>query len=119
MSAVPIDQLSNEEKDELCCTYAALILRDDKADITAENIQKLVKASGNTVEAYWPSLFARLCTARDVGDMLSSTGGAAGGPVAAAAEGGAATGGAAAAGEAKKEEVEEEEEEDMEFDLFG
>eukprot|EP00397_Hematodinium_sp_SG-2012_P060950 GEMP01080038.1.p2 GENE.GEMP01080038.1~~GEMP01080038.1.p2 ORF type:complete len:132 (+),score=47.07 GEMP01080038.1:48-398(+) len=116
MAAVPVSQLTDEQKDELCCTYAALILRDDEAEITSENIQKLIKASGNSVEAYWPSLFSRLLNGRDINSMLCSTGGATAAPVAAAAEGAAADG---AAGEAKKEEVVEEEEEDMEFDLFG
>ena len=32
MAGVPADDLSKEEKDELLCTYAALVLHDDGAD---------------------------------------------------------------------------------------
>jgi hypothetical protein len=45
------------EKDELLVTFAALILNDDGAPITADNITTLIKAAGATVEPYWPKLF--------------------------------------------------------------
>jgi len=119
MASVPVDQLSPEQRDELACTYASLILRDDEIEITAENIQKLVKQAGISVEAYWPSLFSRLLTGKDVGALLCSGGGGGGGGGGAAAGGGgeAAAGGGGDAG--KKEAEPEEEEEEMDFDLFG
>ena len=33
MAGVPTSQLSKEQQDELLCTYAALILHDDGADV--------------------------------------------------------------------------------------
>lgn len=121
MAAIPTSELSEQHKQELVCTYAALILADEKMDITAESIQKLVAASGNTVEPYMPMLFARALHGQDVAQMLRH----AGGPPAAAPAAGAAApaaGAPAASGapskkEEKKEEPEEEED-DMGFSLF-
>merc|ERR1711912_117308 len=82
-------KLSNMANSELCCTYAALILHDSDVEINADNLNKVIKAAGVSVEPFWPGLFAS------------------------APAGGAAAGGAAAdaapAEEAKKEESEEEE----------
>ena len=107
---------------ELACVYAALILHDDGLDITPENISTILKASGVEVEAYWPTLFAKLCKGKDMDAMIASVGSGGGGggggggaaPVAAAAAGGAAPAAAAKAPEPEPEE----EEEDMGFDLF-
>lgn len=49
--------VSDNERADLLCTYAALILYDDNAPITAENIQKLIDAAGGEVESYYPALF--------------------------------------------------------------
>ena len=51
--------LSKAEHDELCCVYAGLLLHDDKIDITADNIKKIIKASGNEVDDYYPEFFAK------------------------------------------------------------
>lgn len=121
MAAVPVDQLSAEQKDELVCTYAALILHDDGAEISADSMNKLIKASGNSVEAYWPMLYSKMLTGKNVGDLLSVGGGGGGSGGGAGGDAGAAAGGdaGAAGGGAKKEEAAEEEEEEMDFDLFG
>ena len=103
---------------ELACVYAALILHDDEIEISAENINKILDASGVKVEAYWPTLFAKLCKGKDINSMISSVGSGGGGGGGGAAPA-AAAGGAAAAPAAKEKEPEpEEEEEDMGFDLF-
>jgi len=57
---------------EIACVYAALILHDDDLEISADNINKILKAANVEVEAYWPTLFAKLCKGKDVGAMLSS-----------------------------------------------
>eukprot|EP00475_Leptophrys_vorax_P008349 TRINITY_DN1538_c0_g2_i1.p1 TRINITY_DN1538_c0_g2~~TRINITY_DN1538_c0_g2_i1.p1 ORF type:complete len:110 (+),score=37.42 TRINITY_DN1538_c0_g2_i1:146-475(+) len=105
---------------ELACTYASLILHDDGIPITADKIATLVKAANVTVEAYWPTLFAKLLEKRSVDDLVTNIG--SGGAVAAApaAAGGAAAGGAAAEEkkEEKKEEEKEESDDDMGFSLF-
>ena len=59
MSDKPVNEMTQLERDELCCTYAALILHDDGLEITSEKISKLIKDSGNTVEPATPILFAK------------------------------------------------------------
>merc|ERR1740138_1476251 len=104
MAQVPVAELSAEQKDELICTYAALILHDDGAEVSAENMNKLIKAAGCSVEAYWPTLYAKMLSGKDVSKMLSvGGGGGGGGGGAAAAAGGAAAGGGGAAAAAKEE----------------
>ena len=104
---------------ELACVYAALILNDEGLEITSDNIAKILKASNIETEAYWPTLFAKLCKGKDITAMISSVGsGGGGGGGAAAAPAAAAGGGAAAAAPAAKAEEPEEEAEDMGFDLF-
>merc|ERR1711924_460572 len=117
MAEVPVAEVPQAEKDELFCSYAAMILTDSGLDITEENLNKLIKAAGGKVEPFFPALFAKICGSKDISKFLKFGGGGGGGggaPVAAAAAGG----GAAAAKEEKKVE-EEEEEEDVDFDLFG
>ncbi|KAL2558794.1 60S acidic ribosomal protein family [Forsythia ovata] len=107
---------------ETACTYASLILHDDGIPVTAEKIATLVKAANVTVESYWPSLFARLCEKRNVGDLITNVGSGGGGAVAVAAPtggaGGAPAAAAAPAAEEKKEEPKEESDDDMGFSLF-
>jgi len=126
--------ISGSEKDELLVTYAALILHDDKLDISAENISKLVAAAGTTVEPYWPKLFATLLQGKNVGDLLTAApagGGGGGAPSGGGGgdskkeEGGAAGGGGGGGGKKGKEkqkekekEAEPEEEADLGFSLF-
>ncbi len=101
-------------KDELCCVYAILILHDSGAEITSDKLNELISASGNTVEAYWPPLFAGLCSKVDVGTLISESvrvGGGGG-----SGSGGDSAGEAAAKEDTKEEEVQEEEEE---IDLGG
>ena len=47
------------EKPELACVFASLILADEKIDVTAENIQKLLIKAKIDVEPYWPKLFGQ------------------------------------------------------------
>ena len=117
MSSKPVAELEEAQKSELLCTYAALALLDGEAEMSAESIDAMVKASGASVEAYWPTMFAKILAKQDVASMLVLGGGGGGGGGAAAAGGdaGAAAGGAAPAAAAA---VEEEEEEAMDFDLF-
>ncbi len=59
---------------ELACTYAALILYDDGLEITADNINTILKAANVTVEPYWPSLFAKLFAKKSLGDLITNVG---------------------------------------------
>merc|ERR1711988_1026990 len=115
MASVELSKLSKTDKDELCVSYAALMLHDDGVEISAEKLTKIIKASGNEVEPYWPMLFAKALKTANIGDLLSNIGSA--GPAPAA--GGAAAAGPAAAAEEKKEEKKDEEEDVDMGGLFG
>merc|ERR1719399_2713185 len=99
MASVELSKLSKSEHDELCCSYAALMLHDDGVEITAEKINKIIKASGNTVEPYWPMLFTKALKSANIGDLLTNVAAAA--PAAGAGPAAAATGGDAPAEEKK------------------
>merc|ERR1711976_1125732 len=106
----------------LCCVYAGLLLFDDKVDITADKLNKVITASGNQVEAYYPEFFAKYLGSVDINAMLNSVGSAPAGAPAQAQ--------AAAPKEEKKDDkkgkkeekkkpVEEDDEEEMGFgDIF-
>merc|ERR1712061_148534 len=112
------DKLKPEEKDRLVCTYAALLLHDGDLEISEEKLSKVIKASGNTVEGYWPGLFAKALKGQDITKLLSNVGTGGGGGGGGGAAG--ADAGAGAAAEEKPEEKEEEEEADVDMgDLFG
>ena len=107
------------EREELLTSLAVLILHDDKAPITEENINKLLVASGAEIEGYWPKLFADLLEGKDISDLILNAGaGAAAAPGGAA--GGAAPAASGAAAAAKEPEPEEEggSGDDMGFSLF-
>ena len=121
--AVAFHQLDKAVHDEYCCTFAALLLHDEGLEITGDKLKKLIEASGNKVESFWPGLYAKALSGRNINDVLSG-GGAAPAP---AAAGGAAAGGAAPAGGApakkaeapKKEEKKEDEDMGGPIGLFG
>ena len=117
MAGVAVANLPKGDHDELCCIYSALILHDEGMEITVNSIQadkiaKLVNASGNEIEKYWPLLFANALKGQNVGSLLTNLSGSAPAPVALAA------GGASAEAETKKEEKKEEKE-DAEDALEG
>ncbi|GFH06559.1 60S acidic ribosomal protein P1, partial [Haematococcus lacustris] len=59
---------------ELACTYAALILHDDGLEITADNMNTILKAANITVEPYWPGLFAKMFATKNIGDLIANVG---------------------------------------------
>merc|ERR1712230_304913 len=80
MASQEASSLSKADHDELCCSYAALMLHDDGVDITAEKLSKVIKASGNEVEPYWPMLFAKALKSANVNDLLTNVASAGAGP---------------------------------------
>ena len=124
--------ISKAEHDELCCVYAGLLLFDDGMEITADKIEKIIKASGNEVDGYYPEFFAKYLSKTDIKSMLTVTP-AAGAGAAPAEEhhddkkddkkGGKKDDKKGGKKEEKKKEEkkkEEEEEEDIGFgDIFG
>ena len=107
MASVEANKLSKADHDELCCSYAALMLHDDGCEITAERLSQVITASGNSVEPYWPVLFAKALKSAKIEDLLSNVASAGGGGGAAAAAGPAAAAEEEAPKEEKKEEVED------------
>ena len=113
MAHVEVKDLSKAQKDELACTYAALLLHDGELEINEEKLNKVITASGNSVEGYWPGLFAKALRGKNVAELLANAGASsAAAPVAAATD----------APAAKKEEPKKVEEEEVDVDmgdLFG
>merc|ERR1712166_1151121 len=87
MASVEASKLSKDDHDELACSYAALMLHDDGCEITAERLAQVITASGNSVEPYWPVLFAKALKTAKIDDLLSNVvqmGGGGGGAAVAA-----------------------------------
>ena len=81
----------------------------------AERLSQVITASGNSVEPYWPVLFAKALKSAKIEDLLSNVASAGGG-----GGGGAAAGPGAVEEEAPKEEEKKEEAEDVDMGgLFG
>ena len=77
---------------------------------------KIIKASGNDVEPFWPMLFAKALKGQDVGALLANVGTAAAGAGPAVA----ADAGAGDAPAEKEEEKKKDEPEDVDMGgLFG
>ena len=74
MSTVDVANLAPADKDELVCTYAALLLHDSALDITADKLNKVIKQSGNEVEAYWPGLFAKALQGQNIDNLMKAVG---------------------------------------------
>ncbi|OMJ71330.1 hypothetical protein SteCoe_17896 [Stentor coeruleus] len=75
MAGVALANLPKTEHDELCCIYSALILHDEGMDVTADKINKLVDASGNNIEKYWPLLFANALKGKNVASLITNLSG--------------------------------------------
>ena len=50
--------VTGADKDQFVAALSALVVADSGADITAENINSVVNASGNKIPAYYSTLFA-------------------------------------------------------------
>ena len=106
---MPFETMSETAKEDFVVSLATLILHDAGLELSADNINALAKASGNTVKPFWGSLYAKLLAGRSMTDLLMKPG--ASGPAPAAAGGAAAAPAAGGKAAAKVEEkmVEEEE----------
>ena len=111
---VNIAALSPAEKEDLVTSLATLILHDAGAEISADNLNAIITASGNEVQPYWGNLISSFVEGKDLDEFLLKPGMGGGAPAAAA-------GGDAAPAVVEEEEEEEEEEEDVggAGDLFG
>jgi large subunit ribosomal protein LP1 len=112
--------ISKAEHDELACVYAALLLHDDNVEITADKLNKVINASGNTVESYYPEFFEKYFQGVNLKTLLETVSSApAGGPVASAPVEEKKEEKKDAKKDAKKKEEPEEEEAGGFGDLFG
>ena len=109
---------SQDAKADLAVSFATLILGDAGLEVSADNINALIKAAGvEGVKPYMGMLFAKILAGRNLDDMLLKPGMGGGAPAAAPAAGGSAP---AAGGAAKKEEKKEEKKvEEEEVDMGG
>merc|ERR1712228_416257 len=80
-----IANISKDERDELVCTYAALLLHDSNLGINGDKLNQVIKASGNEVEPYWPGLFAKALEGADIDALLTNVGAPAAAPATAPA----------------------------------
>jgi len=89
-----------------------------QSEISSEQLNAFITATGNEVEPYWPMLFSKFLAGK-MEDLITSVGGGGG----AAAPAGAAAAAPEAAPEAGKKEKKEEKEEDADLaggmDMFG
>lgn len=69
--------LSDAERSELACVYAGLMLFDDGVQIDAGKIQKILTASGNNVESFYPEFFAKYMASADLKGFMNNIGGGA------------------------------------------
>lgn len=70
MSAIPVSQMDKNTIAELSCTYAALILHDEGLEVSASQMAKLIESSGNKVDSFWPTIFAKALAGKNVADLL-------------------------------------------------
>lgn len=113
MSKVEISKIGKAEHDELCCTYASLILNDEGSDITEESLKKIIDASGNKVDALWTKLFAKALKGTDLSSFFGCASAGAAAPAASSSS--AAPVAEKKAEEKPKQEEPKEEEEDMDM----
>lgn len=70
MSCKSFNELQDIQKNQLAVNLASLILHDGKQDFNSENLNKVLKASGINVPAYWPELICRALEGKNLGDFL-------------------------------------------------
>merc|ERR1712118_295431 len=80
------------QKNELFCSYAALLLSDCGADVTEDNLNAAISAAGGLVPGCYTSLFAKVAAMTSVSELVE----------------GASQPGSAAGGDAPKEEAKKE-----------
>merc|ERR1711868_354687 len=98
-----------ENKNDLMCSYAALLLADAEQEVTAANITTVTKAAGGSVPAYYAQIFEK------VADMIKNAGKVGGG----GGGGAPAAGGDAPAAAAAKVSSSEDEEAAPAASIFG
>jgi ribosomal protein L12E/L44/L45/RPP1/RPP2 len=70
MASVPVNKLSQAEKDQLAISYAALVLSGSGAEVTADSLNNVLKASGVAANASLVSVIAKALKGKDVSQYL-------------------------------------------------
>eukprot|EP01036_Dinobryon_divergens_P029989 gene29989-39168_t len=113
-------QVSGTDKSQLVVSLAAILLSDSGLDISADNLQTVVKSTGHEIPASLTTLFATFIEKAGGVEKFFGAPGAGGGGGAPAA-GGAAPAAAAPAAAAAPEKPKEEEVDALDggMDMFG
>ena len=104
-----LSEMNKEQHDETCAALAAVCLAG--GELNGDNISKIIAASGNEVEVYWPMLIGKIFADKTAAEIIATMQGGSGG-------GGGGGGGGDGGGEVE-EEKEEEKEEEEEIDMGG
>lgn len=96
--------MTSFQKQQLACSYAALLLSDAAQDITSDSLAAVVKAANLSVDKFFLDTFARFLTPAIAEELVSK--------VSKVGAGVPAAGGAAPAAEAAAEAAPEESEEE-------
>lgn len=121
MASLDFSKLNDDSKGQLACTLAALILADTKKNVSAADLNAILKAAHVETAAHWPILFESVLSGKNVTELISG-GGAPSHEATASANAPAGPAKEEKKNEKKKEEpkVEAEPEVDMDMgDLFG
>ena len=107
---------NEDQKAQLACTLASVILYDEKISITSEKIASVLASANVTVAPYWPGLFNKTFSSANIGELIftaPTTGPAPAGGAVAANSGSSS----AAPAEEKKEEEKKEKKAESEADI--
>eukprot|EP01092_Planopodium_desertum_P008299 TRINITY_DN34401_c0_g1_i2.p1 TRINITY_DN34401_c0_g1~~TRINITY_DN34401_c0_g1_i2.p1 ORF type:complete len:124 (-),score=46.22 TRINITY_DN34401_c0_g1_i2:54-425(-) len=119
--------ITPEQKAELACAYASLILADGEIKVTADKLQTVIEAAGiKDVPSFWTKLFAKVLEKKDINELITNASSSVAPVPAAAAETPAEAAPADKGADKKKAPKEDkgakedkEAEGDFGFDLFG
>jgi len=76
--------VTGSAKEDLVVSLAILALHDGGVAVTADNINSVISASGNTVAGYWGALYSKVLAGRNIDDLLLKPGAGGAGPAPAA-----------------------------------
>lgn len=82
MSLKPFSEMSQIEKSQTAVNLAILVLYDAKLEINSENINKVLKACGVSVESYWADIFCDALKGKNIENFFAVSGGSASAQVA-------------------------------------
>lgn len=75
MASVPVEKLSQTERDQLAISYAAFILQGSGAEVNADSLNAVLKAAGVAANAGLVSAVAKALKGRNVTEFFGGVGG--------------------------------------------